>query len=28
MAFDPEGHISERYWRRYTEEKGSVGATE
>jgi len=27
MALEPDGHISERYWRRYTEEKESVGAT-
>ena len=28
MALDPEGHISERYWRRYTDTKESVGTTD
>jgi hypothetical protein len=27
MALDTEGHISERYWRRYTDVKEAVGAT-
>jgi hypothetical protein len=28
MVLDQEGHISERYWRRYTDMKESVGATD
>jgi hypothetical protein len=28
MALDPEGRISERYWRRHTDVKESVGTTD